>query len=55
MSRISPVIFMLPQACSTMDKIVVRYALTIYPYSLCLNMKYWGFYAKSDYQSIALT
>jgi hypothetical protein len=26
--------FLLPRACSTMDKIVDRYALTIYPYSL---------------------
>jgi hypothetical protein len=25
---------LLPRACSTMDKIVDRYALTIYPYSL---------------------
>ena len=24
----------LPRACSTMDKIVDRYAITIYPYSL---------------------
>ena len=26
---------LLPRACSTMDKIVDRCALTIYPYSLC--------------------
>jgi len=27
---------LLPRACSTMDKIVDRYALTIYPYSLSI-------------------
>ncbi|MFT5702378.1 MAG: hypothetical protein ACI8ZB_005297, partial [Desulforhopalus sp.] len=26
---------LLPRACSTMDKIVDRCAITIYPYSLC--------------------
>jgi len=26
---------LLSRACSTMDKIVDRFALTIYPYSLC--------------------
>ena len=29
------------RACSTMDKIVDRYALTIYPYSLCVFMYYY--------------
>ncbi|MBU1564795.1 MAG: hypothetical protein KJ630_04105, partial [Proteobacteria bacterium] len=39
---------LLPRACSTMDKIVDRYAITIYPYSLSFNPQSFPFFCLHD-------